>query len=433
MPTKETKTIPYTSGEDVTRILNAIRNNASLDYQNRVPVATQDNLKDIGEKVTNFTATMNEFINALVNRIARVIITSKMYRNPLREFKKGLLEYGETVEEVFVNIAKAHEFDPEIAESEVFKREMPDVLSAFHKMNYQNFYKVTISIEQLRQAFLSYQGISDLISRIVESLYSGSEFDEFTIMKQLIVEWANEGNFHAVEIPTLQTGEDVKRFISIVKGYSNSLEFMSAEYNKMHVPTYTKKENQIVIIDAKLDAIIDVEVLAAAFNMSKAEFMGRRVLVDNFGELTGALLALVDEDFFMVFDNGIWFTENYNGQGLYWNYFLHVWKTFSVSPFANAILFTNDAVEVDSMTITPATARMLAGQQLQFTANVVATGGADKSVAWSVSGATSNETSIDSNGLLKLGADETGPSLVVTATSVYMPGVTANSTVSVVV
>ena len=166
MPTTNTNTVAYQSADDVIKILNAIRNNASLDYQNRVPVATRDNLTDIGNKVVNYTATMNEFINALVNRIARVIITSKMYKNPLREFKKGLLEYGETVEEVFVNIAKAHEFDPETAESEVFKREMPDVLAAFHKLNYQNFYKVTISVEQLRQAFLSYQGISDLISRI---------------------------------------------------------------------------------------------------------------------------------------------------------------------------------------------------------------------------------------------------------------------------
>lgn len=432
MPTKSTSTVPYSTPEDVVRILNAIRNNASLDYQNRVPEATRDNLTAIGDKVTNYTATMNEFINALVNRIARVIITSKMYKNPLREFKKGLLEYGETVEEVFVNIAKAHEFDPEVAENEVFKREIPDVLSAFHKMNYQNFYKVTISVEQLRQAFLSYQGISDLISRIVESLYSGSEFDEFTIMKQLIVEWANEGHFYAVNVPA-PTADNAKSIVSTIKGISNAMEFMSGTYNPQGVATYTKKANQILIVDAKFDAIIDVEVLASAFNMDKAEFMGRRVLVDNFGELTGVVAALVDEDFFMVFDNGIWFTENYNGQGLYWNYFLHVWKTFSVSPFANAVLFTTDVVEVDSMTVTPATARMLAGQTLQLTANVVATGGADKSVGWSVSGATSDNTTIDSNGLLKLGADEAGPSLVVTATSVYNPSVTGNSTISVVV
>lgn len=433
MPTKQTKTVAYSSPENVQDILNVIRANATYDYQSRVPVATQNNIKEVGQAISNFTATQNEFLNALINRIARVIITSKMYKNPLRRFKKGLLEYGETVEEVFVNIAKAHEFDPVTAETQVFKREIPDVLSAFHKMNVQNFYKVTISQEQLRQAFLSYQGVSDLISRIVESLYSGSEFDEFLMMKQLIVERANAGDFYAINIP-IPDAANAKSIVSTIKGISNALEFMSNKYNPMGVATFTKKPDQILLVDAKFDAIIDVEVLASAFNMDKAEFMGQRVLVDDFGELTGVVAALVDADFFMVFDNMISFTENYNGEGLYWNYFLHVWKTMSVSPFANAILFTTDEIEVDSITVSPATADILPGQSMTFTANVVATGGADKTVAWSVAGSTSptNATTITSDGVLTVGADETANTLTVTATNVYGTSVTGSATVTVV-
>lgn len=433
MPTKQTKTIAYASPQNVENILNVIRANATYDYQSRVPVATQNNIKEIGQAISNYTATQNEFLNALINIVARVIITSKMYKNPLRRFKKGLLEYGETVEEVFVNIAKAHEFDPVTAETQVFKREIPDVLSAFHKMNMQNFYKVTISQEQLRQAFLSYQGVSDLITRIVESLYSGSEFDEFLMMKQLIVERANAGDFYAINIP-IPNAANAKSIVSTIKGISNALEFMSNKYNPMGVATFTKKQDQILLVDAQFDAIIDVEVLASAFNMDKAEFMGQRVLVDDFGELTGVVAALVDADFFMVFDNMISFTENYNGEGLYWNYFLHVWKTLSVSPFANAILFTTDAIGVDSITVSPATADILPGQSMAFTANVVATGGADKTVVWSVAGATSptNATTITSDGVLTVGADETAATLTVTATNVYGTSVTGSATVTVV-
>lgn len=433
MPTKQTKTIAYASPQNVENILNVIRANATYDYQSRVPVATQNNIKEVGQAISNFTATQNEFLNALINRIARVIITSKMYKNPLRRFKKGLLEYGETVEEVFVNIAKAHEFDPVTAETQVFKREIPDVLSAFHKMNVQNFYKVTISQEQLRQAFLSYQGVSDLISRIVESLYSGSEFDEFLMMKKLIVERANAGDFYAINIP-IPNAANAKSIVSTIKGISNALEFMSNKYNPMGVATFTKKQDQILLVDAQFDAIIDVEVLASAFNMDKAEFMGQRVLVDDFGELTGVVAALVDADFFMVFDNMISFTENYNGEGLYWNYFLHVWKTMSVSPFANAILFTTDEIEVDSITVSPATADILPGQSMTFTANVVATGGADKTVAWSVAGSTSptNATTITPDGVLTVGADETAATLTVSATNVYGTSVTGSATVTVV-
>ena len=120
-------------------ILNAIRNNATQNYQDYVPKATPDaeSIRKIGAIIMDFPNLQNEFLSALVNRIGRVILTSKMYTNPFKMFKKGLLEFGETTEEIFVNIAKPFQFDPATAESTIFKREKPDVRSAFHVMNYQ--------------------------------------------------------------------------------------------------------------------------------------------------------------------------------------------------------------------------------------------------------------------------------------------------------
>lgn len=410
-------------------ILNVIRANASSTYQERIPEATRDNIREIGNAMLTYESTQNEFLNALVNRIARVIITSKSYQNPLRMFKKGVLEFGETIEEIFVNIARAHQFDPAVAEKEVFKREIPDVNAVFHKMNYQNFYKTTISNEQLRQAFLSYQGISDLIARIVDSLYTGSEFDEFLVMKQLIVDAANDGKMYAVTIPEV-TPDNAKTIVAKIKGVSNSMEFMSTTYNSMGVLNYTKKENQIFLIDAAFDAMIDVEVLASAFNMSKAEFMGQRVLIDNFGELTGVYAAIVDKDWFMVFDNWIGFTENYNGQGLYWNYFYHCWKTFSTSPFSNAVLFTTETTAVTGVTVTPPTTELVKGSSMQFTASVVTTGYVPKGVTWSVTGTTDTVSSITPDGILTVPSTEPNTTLTVTATSVYDASKKGTSTVT---
>ena len=119
-------------------VLNAIRNNATTVYKNYVPVATADDesIREIGAIIMDNPQLQNEFLNALVNRIGRVIITSKMYENPWSMFKKGLLEFGETIEEIFVNIAKPYQFDEAVAENNLFKREIPDVRSAFHIMNY---------------------------------------------------------------------------------------------------------------------------------------------------------------------------------------------------------------------------------------------------------------------------------------------------------
>lgn len=423
-----TKPVIKTLAASPMAILNAIRNEAPYDYQSRVPEATQDNLDKVATGVLSYEATKNHFLSALVNRIARVIVTSKMYENPLKPFKKGLLEYGETIEEVFVNIAKAHQFDPAVAEKEVFKREIPDVNAVFHKMNLQNFYKVTISEFELRQAFLSYQGISDLIARIVDSLYTAAEYDEYVIMKQLIANAANEGRMFPVYLEYEPSAATAKSVVSTIKGVSNAMEFMNSRYNSYGVLTHTKKDRQVLLINAEFDALIDVEVLASAFNMSKAEFMGRRVLVDDLGA-DNIIAALVDEDFFMVFDNMIQFTENYNGEGLYWNYFYHVWKTFSVSPFANAVIFTTTAAApgVTSVTVSPTDPSATKGSQIQFKADVVATNYAPKTVTWKVD---SVKSYIDKTGLLTIGKDEDKESLTVTATSTFDTDKTNSTTVS---
>lgn len=412
------------------QILNTIRSSASSTYQERIPVATQENIRDVGNAMMTYESTQNEFLTALVNRIARVLITSKSYENPLRMFKKGILEYGETVEEIFANIAKAHQFDPATAEKEVFKREIPDVNAVFHRMNLQNFYKVTISDEQLRQAFLSADGVTDLIGKIVDTLYTGSEFDEYLCMKQQIVDSVNSGKMYPITVKA-PTAANAEAIVTTIKGISNKLEFMSGNYNYMGVMTHTRKADQILLVNAEFDAVIDVNVLASAFNMDKAEFMGHKVLVDDFGTLTDVVAVLVDRNWFMVWDNLIRFTENYNGEGLYWNYFYHVWKTFSSSPFANAIVFTTAATTVTGVTVSPATHTMGANSQQTFAATVNGTGHYPTDVTWSISGNSDDTTAITANGILMTGANEAGPTIRVTATSNYNNSTKGNATVTI--
>lgn len=440
MPTKPHIVTLTNSSVD---ILNVIRNNASQNYKDYVPVATADaeSIREIGAVIMDYPNLQNEFLSALVNRIGRVLITSKMYDNPWAMFKKGMLEFGETIEEIFVNIAKPYQFDPEVAESTVFKREIPDVRSAFHIMNYQKYYKATIQNDQLRQAFLSWQGITDLIAKIVDAMYTGANYDEFQTMKYMLAKRILNGQLYPVTIPTVQT-DNMKSIVSTIKSVSNKFEFMSSKYNLAGVQTHTKKAEQYLLVNSKFDAEMDVEVLASAFNMDKAEFAGHRVLVDSFGDLDTERLNLlfaddptyteigeadlqaldsipaiiVDKDYFMIFDNFYNFTEQYNGEGLYWNYWYHVWKTFSISPFANNALFIPGTPTVTSVTVSPATANVSAGQKVQLSAVVQTTDFAPQAVTWSV---TSGENvTVNQSGVVTIGADASGE-IVITATSVY--------------
>lgn len=411
------------------KVFNYIRANMSTEFNDRVPEGTQDNIKDVYNAMMSYQAGQNEFLSALVNRIGRVLITSKLYDNPLREFKKGFLEFGETTEEIFVNIAKAHEFNPSIAEEQWMKRVIPDVQAVFHKLNYKNFYKATISNDMLRQAFLSWNGISDLIARIVDSLYTGANFDEYLCMTNLINITMEAGHYYPITVSAITDETSAKAFLTTLRATSNRLEFMSTSYNPMGVATHTPKRDQILIVSPETDAVVDVEALAYAFNMNKADIEQRKVLVDKLPENVIALL--VDKDWFMVYDNYQNFTEQYNGEGLYWQYWFHVWKTFSTSPFANIVVFTTDAATVTGVTVNPTTATVAKGASTKFTATVTATGSAPTSVLWSVDGNNNPDTHITPEGLLVVSANETSTSLTVTATSFFNRALSATATVTV--
>lgn len=426
-------------------ILNTIRNSATPYYKQMIPQAKANtgSIRQIGNIMMNYEPLQNEFLSALYNRIGRVIITSKMYYNPWSPFKKGLMELGETVEEIFVNIAKAHTFNPEKAETNFMKREIPDVRAAFHTMNYQKFYKATISNDQLRQAFLSWQGITDLIAKIVDSMYTAHNYDEFQVMKYMLARNILNGYLYPVTVAQVDK-ENAPDIVTEIKAISNELVYESPAYNLNGVYTFTEKNDQFIITNARFDAVMDVNVLASAFNMDKVEFMGHRVQIDGFDRIDenrmnelfeadpnagyvpltpeekAALKAvpavLIDRDYFMIFDNLYKFTEDYNGEGLYWQYWYHAWKTFSTSPFANAVIFVPGTPGVTSVTVSPATASVNKGAMLQLNAAVVTEGFASKSVVWSID---SELSTITQSGLLSVDTEETAETITVTATSTF--------------
>lgn len=164
------------------------------------------------------------------------------------------------------------------------KREIPDVRSAFHTLNYQKFYKDTISDDQLRQAFLSWEGITDLIAKIVDSMYTAANYDEYQTMKYLLARSISNGYFKPYTLPE-DSATNIQGVVSTIKGVSNMLEFLGTDNNMAGVYTNTLKDDQFVIIDAKFEARMGVEVLATSFNMDKAEFMGHRILIDGFSTL----------------------------------------------------------------------------------------------------------------------------------------------------
>lgn len=352
-------------------ILNVIRQNASLEYQSLVPQVTKElDIPKVGEAIFGTPGLSNQFLNALVNRIALVAIKSATFNNPYEPLKKGYLYFGETVEEIFVDLVKPLEYSAEKAAGREFKRYMPNVRSAFHVMNWRVMYPVTIQEADLKRAFLSIDGVRDLIARIVDAVYTAAKYDEFLLFKYLLIKAISNGQLKPVAFDATSETEGAVAF----RGTSNKMEFLRSDYNAAGVKNNTPKSRQYIFMDADYNASFDVEVLAHAFNMDKANFMGNLMLIDDWTEFDNerfdiirensdgieevtatelTLLAdvkavLVDGDWFQVYDNETQFTEKYVASGMYWNYFYHQWKTVSSSPFANAVVFVDDGATVSN-------------------------------------------------------------------------------------
>lgn len=352
-------------------ILNVIRANASYEYQSQIPkITTANEVVKVGEQITGYPALANQFLNALINRIALVRIKTANFYNMYADLKKGYLANGETVEETFVNIAKAREFSVDKAEAREFKRTLPDVRTAFHVMNWRVQYPVTIQDQDLRQAFLSIDGVQDMIARIVDSVYTAQEYDEYLLFKYLMIKAITSGKMYPVAVDET----DIHNSAVAFRGMSNQLTFMSPKYNASGVTTVTPKDDQYIFMDSNFNAKYDVNVLASAFNMDKADFIGRLKLIDDWTtfdnerfdviragsdmieEVTEEELSmmgdvigvLVDQEFFQVYDNNLMFTEKYVASGMYWNYFLNVWKTVSTSPFSNAVVFVKQSANIEA-------------------------------------------------------------------------------------
>jgi hypothetical protein len=352
---------------DAIELLNTIRDNASQAYQDRVPEATRNNIEEVGEAITdlNNAVVYNEFINTLANMIYAPMLIKKSWQNPLGKFKKGKKTFGDTVEEVYNNFIKAKTFDQTGAE--LLKRELPDTKVVFHRMNRQDSYVLTDSPEALAKAFKSYEGVSEYLENLFTTIRNSAELDEYILMRELFAEAYENGAMVAVAVPDPQASEaNAKAFIKAVKTVSGDMVFANSHNNAYleaqstdlkPIVTFSKKDEQVLIVDNPTDVTCNIDVLASAFNKSVVEFNDTQKEVIDAFPVEGMIGALVDRNFFQVYDDLFTFREFDNGLGLYRNHILHIWQTLGYSILCNAVAFivSSDADsdgEVEEFTVT---------------------------------------------------------------------------------
>lgn len=427
---------------DGVEILNSIRstimaNGSVIDYADRIPEATQENLKDIGRALFSYEPAMNQFLNELINRIGMTYVHTKLYNNKLKFLKRGFLEYGDSIQEIFVDLAKAVHYMPAPAtgnECDVYKQYKPQIVSAFHRVNREDTYPITINEEMLKRAFTGYQAFSSFVAGIFNSVYRADEVDEFILFKQLIGEMLQNSYLVNVTKPTDKATSEA--FSIAMRANGLALEYVSRKYNRAGVATNTDLADQILLLRSDIVPVIDVTQLANNFNLNLAQpISGRIIVIDDFGQGNDSIIGgIVDKDFSMIYDTVYKTDSIYNPRHMYWNYFLHHHQVIASSPFANAIGFTTETITpaIDSLTIMPSEQSIAKGYSGYVRTIVDFVGDIDTTVKYTISGNASDNSYVTEDGQVFVGADETNETLTITATSAANSAKTATATVNVI-
>ena len=434
----------------ITSVLNAKSNAELLSYMINedptlgeldLPVQGQS-IAPIGKLIMSTERYKNAFIN-MVNKIGLTVIDRNYWEDPWETFtERGALNWGQTIEEVAVDIADVYDYNTYVNNANHFlENVVPNILSYYHQLNFQKFYKTTTSDDQMAMAFTREGGLFDLIEQIIGSLREGYKYDKYIVNKYMLCRRILDGTITSVEIDGYSSLTARQR-VTAMKNVSNKMTFRSPNYNPAGLRIATPFEDQIMILDTFAEAEITTEVLATSFFRNDAEFKTRLALIDGYNSHDTARLAevlgdqyvpftdselsalenvagvIIDREWYQNYNyafntegaDGTRATEFFNRETLRNNHWLHVWKALSTSPFKQAVVFTKDVTPaVSSVSVSPASATTTPGQSLQLSATVTTTGFANKAVTWSIDRdsetTAANKATVDINGKVTIPSD----------------------------
>lgn len=360
MAKKLTKTM------DGVALFNKIRATLSLNFRDRVPEASQETLAQIGYMMTANTMQIyaNEWLDALIMRIGMTLFNNKALRDKLARFRRGTLEYGDIIQEIGIEIIKAKTYrgpelygPGEICEPNPWCKEKPDVRVQYHRRNRQEFYKQTIFRETLKKSFTAQAGVTTLVEAIVERIYSSARADEYLWSKEMFSGYLNPptgtgmtlapDQLQLLDAP-ITDDTSAKAWIQTLREGAELLSFNANNFNPERLTTYSDPSDMELFVRRGITPLIDVETMAGAFNPNYLQYGYEPVILDDFGSneivtISGnqyqPVAFLADKDMFRILDNLREFHSLFNPEGLYWNYWLHVWQTYTISYMKNCMVF----------------------------------------------------------------------------------------------
>ena len=351
-------------------ILNAIRSVAGSDYQARIPEATRTNIASVGNTILSYTPTANIFFSELINRIGKVIIDRMDGMDDIYSvFGEGKIDFGDTIQKVFVDIPQANAFD-NTATTSMLSQSRGVLHVEYTKIDRRLFYKTTVSVEQLREAFVSVSALDGLVKALIEAMEVALGYDKYVMLTETLYEHCkfvieNGTKLSQLLVPNTvavynNTSKKIewdtvgaKQFLKMLRVASRKLKFPhelwygeASDHSDLKITRVrTPLEKQVIGLELSTQAEIDVEALAVLFHMDKAEIDSRIIeLEDN---ALGTVTTGTGLDEKTVYVGGFICNkeavERYtsfrhkdsfmNPEGLYTNFWSHFWGAMAVSKF----------------------------------------------------------------------------------------------------
>lgn len=373
-------------------VLNATNNAELLSYIINVdPILSAEielpvqgeNPAEIGKVILSNERHRNAFINT-VNMIGLTVIQRTMFTNPWNFTDKGMINSGESVREIVINLVESHDYN--LNKDNVLSfldNEVPNIMSYIHEINFQKYYKTTTSDEEMSMAFDSETGLFDLIDKIVGKLYESLEEDIYLLNKYQLCRRIVDGTTGVEYIPANFT---TRQIIAKMKAISNNMEFISGDYNPAGYEHSVNKNNQMNIFDTDFEGSLTAEVLATSYFKNEADMETRKKLINKFtfspseekrllnllnkelseevftddekAQLSKVKSVIMEDSFFQDYKVALGLdgvgnkkTTFENPETLRTNHWLHAWRIFSTSPYANIVaITTGDEPEITSVT-----------------------------------------------------------------------------------
>lgn len=341
----------------VNNTLNTVANNSPY-LSNAPKVENEETLQAFGKYILQNGDVLNEFTN-LIARIFEVRIWNMVWENPLAfVFNDG--DWGDSIEEIFVNTAKVFGYDPYGRGEEMWKRVPPDVRTMIHRMNAKFFAKGTIYDANLRKYFLSYDKFYDFFQAQITSLYNAINIALYQSIKYIIARALLSTSAAGVHI---EAGANPNEYTKKLKEFTSNLGFLTDKYNAAGVDNYTPLDNLYLLVTPEFDATQSIDVLAYMFQIDQAQLPYKKIVIDSWTdwrwdyiqevfidgveEFTQEEIVALKRLKAVLLDNrGIIAYDMYhssevarNKEKLYENYWIHMFATLSFSPFANMIAF----------------------------------------------------------------------------------------------